>query len=373
MLSMTTPDLHSQYQSPNVFFYCAPLNASGTTGYHHLQLCLAEGMQVLGIPFYANTNYWQLTPEQDATLFSYQPEVTPNDCDIVVISHDWLFNQPNLPPGLFDPDRQYITVYLDGADGPITRSFLEPEFNQFDLILRTHFNNRDSLFARAVPWAFGLSNRILDALQTPSAFQNRRRQLLANFRVSQTSFILNSQEGNYACEIERPIRAVVQNQFFPLIQSVLAIDDTIEDYQNLPLDRYDLMQWAQTGRRHHPQYYQRLQTSAACACFGGCLIKAPATGEDLVYWWDSWRFWESLAAGCVTFQVDFEKYGLQLPVMPENWRHYIGIDLDQPQETVERILDQPELLPQIAAAGRQWAIEHYGPVSTAQRFLSLFL
>ena len=56
--------------------------------------------------------------------------------------------------------------------------------------------------------------------------------------------------------------------------------------------------------------------------------------------------------------------------MPENWRHYIGIDLDNIAEAVARIVKQPELLPQIAAEGRTWAIDNYGPKATARRFLA---
>lgn len=86
-------------------------------------------------------------------------------------------------------------------------------------------------------------------------------------------------------------------------------------------------------------------------------------------WWDSWRFWESLAAGCATFHVDFDKYGIQLPLMPENWRHYIGIDLDNINATVDMIADDPEILERISTEGRRWAIDNYGPVPTALRFL----
>ncbi|WP_347237749.1 glycosyltransferase [Sphaerospermopsis sp. FACHB-1194] len=85
--------------------------------------------------------------------------------------------------------------------------------------------------------------------------------------------------------------------------------------------------------------------------------------------WDSWRFWESLAAGCVTFHLDFDKYGLDIPVMPENWRHYIGIDLDNVPAAIDRIVDEPEILEKIALEGRRWAIENYSPVPTALRFL----
>jgi hypothetical protein len=76
-------------------------------------------------------------------------------------------------------------------------------------------------------------------------------------------------------------------------------------------------------------------------------------------------------AGCVTFHVDFDKYGIQLPVMPQNWRHYIGIDLDNIHDTVDRITDKPEILETISKEGRQWAIENYAPVPTALRFLEM--
>ncbi len=55
--------------------------------------------------------------------------------------------------------------------------------------------------------------------------------------------------------------------------------------------------------------------------------------------------------------------------MPKNWQHYIGIDLDNIQETVDRIAAQPEILEEIARKGRRWALEYYSPVPTAIAFL----
>ncbi len=125
-----------------------------------------------------------------------------------------------------------------------------------------------------------------------------------------------------------------------------------KDYSQMPLENtYDLMQWGQTGRRHHPRYYRRLANTLACSCFGGCLVKSILTQEPIVWWWDSWRFGEEMASGCVAFHVDFEQYGIELPVMPENWVHYIGIDLENPQAAVERIQAEPSLLMQISQSG----------------------
>ncbi|MBD0262268.1 MAG: hypothetical protein ICV78_05930 [Tolypothrix sp. Co-bin9] len=55
--------------------------------------------------------------------------------------------------------------------------------------------------------------------------------------------------------------------------------------------------------------------------------------------------------------------------MPENWRHYIGIGLDNVQEAVDRIANDPEIIERIATQGRLWALEHYSPTPTALRFL----
>ena len=91
----------------------------------------------------------------------------------------------------------------------------------------------------------------------------------------------------------------------------------------------------------------------------------------LVAQFDSWRLWESLAAGCATLHVDFERYGCVLPVMPTNWTHYIGIDLDRCDDAVERLLADPGIVERIGAAGREWVLTHYGPAPTARRLLAL--
>lgn len=55
--------------------------------------------------------------------------------------------------------------------------------------------------------------------------------------------------------------------------------------------------------------------------------------------------------------------------MPENWKHYVGIDLATIKQDVERIMDEWEKMEEIAANGRLWALEHYSPLAVARRFL----
>jgi hypothetical protein len=358
----------------SVFFYCLP------SGFQSLSICLAEGLQQLGIPFYSNVDFWQTDVQTEDYLFCHNSNVTPDDCTVVVVEKGWILSHRNLPEHLFHPKRNYITVYLDDADGPRTVSW-NPQFRNFDFIFRTHLNSKTEYPANFVPWVFGLSNRIVRETSEPPNFEHRNRHLLVNFRVPQ-DLMTNKERSQeqlppglvridpMRVRVEYPLRQIVRHQFCPLIEPILPVDNRIDQFDRSPSDPYHDLQWTQTDKRHHPNYYQRLKTAAACAAFGGYIVPATDAGQPYVEWWDSWRFWESLAAGCVTFHIDFDKYGAALPVIPENWQHYIGIDLDNLEDAVERIASEPGILERISNSGRQWAIENYGPVPTAIRFLN---
>lgn len=187
--------------------------------------------------------------------------------------------------------------------------------------------------------------------------------------LQRTDYIQDDKWVQY--KVDFPLRKIANQHFYPLIQNILKLDFSREKFDRPPRDNYHYLLWEQTGQRHHPAYYQRLTKSAACAAFGGCVVPDNEGQNFHAEWWDSWRFWESLVAGCVTFHIDFDKYGVNLPVMPENWKHYIGIDLDNMQATVDRLVEEPEILERISIAGRHWAIENYSPVPTALRFLEI--
>ena len=76
-----------------------------------------------------------------------------------------------------------------------------------------------------------------------------------------------------------------------------------------------------------------------------------------------------MAAGCAAFNIDLDHYGVEIPVMPENWKHYIGVDLARPHKVIERLRDEPEVLGKVAASGREWAMQHYSPRRMAERLL----
>lgn len=356
-----------------VYFYCFPEKPPEDSSYQHTLVALAEGLRALGVEVYANIDYWRIAPDGDF-LLRHDPEVRPDDCVAVVLEHIWFLHGYGVPQGLFRSGRPYVTVFVDRHDGTGKGRYSftwQDEFRAFDLILKTHYNAGCAYPSNVQPGAFGLTDRILR--EADARLSNggpvRQKRLLLNFRV------------------QHPLRRRIRSSLLPLIAEHLPIDETVDRFDEHSADPYHYLHWRQTGMRHNPVYFDRLATSAASACFGGMFIPnwprdqfAPvrawhriankfSRAPERLMQWDSWRLWESLAFGCATFHVDLEKYGARLPVMPRNWHHYIGIDLDDLAGAVERIASEPGILERVGRAGREWALEHYGPIGTARRFL----
>lgn len=375
-------------KTPRIYFHCCPEP-------DNLQddiIVLAEGLQALGVPYFSSCDYWRRSAAPGDYLFRASPGTTPDDCDIVVLPYTW-FNWVKLglpapvrrpfPSGLFHPGRKYRTVYMDMNDGLRTVSW-EEEFRQFDVILRTKFNGRMWNPPNLRPWAYGLSGRVLRMTRDAKDFGRRERQVLINFGASHS--------------YPHTARLRAAERLDPLLARHFSVDRTLDDLSIPPGDPYDRLMWEQTNRRHSPAYYSRLGRSQLVSCFCGALIP-PLPWKDpnqyllggnkarlklgffrllqhldprpeRIVQWDSYRFWETLAAGCVAIHLDLERYGARLPVMPANWVHYVGVNLDDPGPDVQRMIEDPHTLERIATAGRAWALEHYSPAATAARFLT---
>ncbi len=383
----------TNFQDKKIYFYCHPpiLNGEATyaTGYHfyqHSLICLAEGFKALGIEYYSNVNYWLTNESPDSFLFRYNPEVESDDCDLIIIS-DELFTARNcLPKRIFDIDqlarkkRSYLVAYVDHSDS-VTFPFHEKDLQKIDFCFKSHRISNAWYPSNFYPWPIGLSERILQQLTDVPSFFERKQQAICNFRP--TLFGHHSLR-QYVCE-----------KFLPALQSLMPVNTTInpdEETTWASANAYDRLMRSQTSSRHVPSYYESLLTSQCILAFGGYflspfprqhtslpgralrrIVEKLHLKTQLVDQWDSWRFWEALAAGCVPIHLDFDKYGFILPVMPENWKHYIGIDLDDLDGSISRIEANLERLPEISAEGRSWAIEHYSPVAIARRFLETTL
>jgi len=81
-----------------VYFYCWPKGPPDRSAYQHDIVCLAEGLRELGVPFFASTNYWQLSPDKKEYLLTHSPDVQPEDCQAVVFSNLWFEDGGTFPP-----------------------------------------------------------------------------------------------------------------------------------------------------------------------------------------------------------------------------------------------------------------------------------
>jgi hypothetical protein len=377
-----------QRDRPRVYFYCSdePGNLQEDI------IALAEGLTELGIPFYANCDYWLQSTKPGDYLFRHSPNVAADDCDIVVVSYTWVqwvrmgdfkVRRKPLPEGLFKPARRYVTVAMDNCDGYRTISW-EDQFRPFDLILRSKLNSRAAAPANMRPWAYGLTNRIIEATQNPLPFSQRAASVLVNFNVSHP--------------FRYGGRDLAARRFEPRIGALLAVDDTRDDLSHEPSDPYASLMWRQTGGRFSRAYYERLKHSQAVACFCGDIIpSAPYRPENYLVGGnrarlrralfaalgifdtrppravgaDSFRFWEALAAGCAAINIDLEHYGVTMPVMPTNGVDYLGLDFAHVGAFIDRLRADAGLLELVAAQGKLWALTHYSPKAVAERLLAM--
>jgi hypothetical protein len=354
-------------------------------------VALAEGFRDLGIPYTASRDYWYESATTSKPLITKSGDTPPPDCDLVIVGFQWPYQirmgdwkvvRRALPEWLFARERRYLTVYMDNHDGHRTVSW-EPEFRKFDLILRTKLNSRAWYPDNVRAWAYGLNGRVVTATANPIAFHARRRTVLVNYGASHP--------------FPHGAREAWRRRLQPALPPQFAIDPTRDNLSLAPTDPYDELMWRQTDYRFSREYYERLKTSQVVACFCGEIIpglpfrnpecylvggkrarlrrglysglSAALRRVDRIVQWDSFRFWEALAAGCIAINVDLERYGAMLPVMPKSLEHYIGVDLSNPKRTLN-VLEDESAIQQIAANGRAWAIENYSPAAAARRLLS---
>ncbi|MCX6715592.1 MAG: glycosyltransferase family 1 protein [Candidatus Taylorbacteria bacterium] len=354
-----------------IFFFCQRQGTPECAAFQHSIIVIAEGLRKLGISYYSDKNYWRLSPDALDCLFTHDADVTADDCDVVVVNADWMHYQNALPKDLFHENRKYVTVYIDDDDGLYTHS-MAPLFRNFDVILRTHYDRKHIYPKNMLPWQFGFSERVVGALGEYVEYNDRPGGALCNFRM------------------QHSVREYVNKFFLPRFEQLFPVDFQKDGQPDLATDQYSKMLWEQTGKRHYPNYFKKLKENKVSLAFGGyfssfyprsassvllrkinSFIKRFNLKTSTVTQFDSWRFWESLVAGCVTIHIDLAKYGAVLPVMPENWKHYVGIDLDDIDGSIIAIKNNLHKFPEIARSGREWVLSNYSPVSVAERFMKI--
>lgn len=370
----------------SVYLFCRP----DAGAYQDDIVVLAQGLQALEIEVYGNCNYWQ----DDASgpfLVQHDPSIQPENCDVVVVSYVWprwmdsefQTHEMALPDVVMRPNRKFVSVFLDLDDGYESMSFRD-EYRCFDYVLRAKFNCKCFHPENHRPWVLGYTNRVLRSLpREPIKFAARKREVLVNFGASHP--------------FSHGTRSLFNPEFMKAVGSKMKVNTTKDDLSLEPETPWDALMWRQTQFRHAKSYYDRLSSTQVIATFCGEMIPpAPIRPSYLVgggkaklrrrlydlisvldprpfrsIQWDSWRFWEGLAAGCLVFNIDLEYYGVELPVMPVNGKHYVGLRLDRIKEGIDEILDDSARMELIAKSGYEWAMEHYSPKGLAEKFVDL--
>jgi hypothetical protein len=369
-----------------IYFLCH----SDPENYQYDIVSLGEGLTELGVPFYANTNYWI---QQDGKfLFQSNPAVQPLECDAVVVSTTFLnrvkqsmeIEQGNLPSWLMERRRNHFpaVVALDASDNylsPITTTWADC----FDVILRCHYNRRLWWPSNVKPWGYGLTHRILQSAEKARQPWEKKSGCMYAFGASH--------------RFPHVAREWANRKILPELSRIIPIDSAMDDLNVEPEDPWQARLWKQCTRKHLPGYFARLGTAKACAAFCGDLIPAfPKRPDYLVggnrakirrmLWGglgralglvernvqpDSLRFWEALASGAVVLHHDAEETGWTLPVPPVAFETYLPASLRGSNRRLFSALRDEKALQRIAETGRKWACENYHPRAVAERFLKL--
>lgn len=332
-----TRDIYSQ----GVYFQ------SDSTTFSYAATCLADGLQQLGIPVFSNIDYHEPLISDFAFIRNCDPELPGQAaCLLLDLQETAAFNNKMIS---IEPlHERFIALCMqDDVSGFCLQGPAA--------MLCAHENSLRELDGARIPIGFGVSSAMIRRALRVVREQPRTERFLHNFRPS----------------LNQEVRACLDLVLVPALQQ-----------------HFTVARGTVGGMRWSDEYFRLLASSTACLAYGGCFgqdlgqndyfrgTKGDEQGlvryraPSVVLRWDSWRFWEALVFGCLSVQLDFREYGFKLPVMPENWQHYVGINLADVRRDVERLMDERARLSEIAWNGRIWALENYSPIAVARRFLA---
>jgi len=340
------------------YFFTVDHGSPENAGYEHCLLALAEGLIELGHTVAGNINYW---PINNSWIIKKTDE-SIEDFDAILISNEWIHRYKRLPDNYIKAQKPK-KIYIDASDGWRTDAIID-NFWPSDLILRTHFIQTHHYHKKVKPWAFGLTNRLISVFNEVKPLHQRSQSILCNFRVG------------------HPVRDYFINQFQKVVPENFYWDTTIDT--TIPDDDLDYLYWKLTGKRHYPQYFERLKESQLSLAFGGYFTPtysiAPISILGRIHYktiqilkstthtlgqFDSWRFWESLVSGAITVHVNFNEYNCIFPIQPNPETDYLGFLEKYSKYYINKYINY--LIDN--SNGRKWALKYYSPKATAERFL----
>lgn len=332
-------------------FFVAPYLEPTRANYQHGIIALAEGLRELGIPFVGNIDYWY-----DVNADGYLIQRSDDPFEIGIYAHGYVIAHPD------DLGTCRIKVLVDMADGFLGAiDKIVPA--QFTIYLKAHFNRYFSYPRNVYPWAFGLTSRMMEAIDTSRSGMNMIDAALLSFRV------------------DHPLRGLFTEALRNTSLEIVPFSQRADLAYEYP--HY----WAQSGRRHDDQFFEAVNNHQYVLAYGGYFCLKPTMPRLIksivyrlekrgllqvnslihtIYQYDSWRFWESLYGDSIPIHANLDDWGLELPVMPIANKHYLSVDL-KGRSAIGGNID----LAQISADGKQFAKDYFSPRSVAERLLTI--
>ena len=326
----------------------------------HVAACLVQGLISRGIAIRSNVNFDEIVSSDISKPFKIRSDLNNIELSTNSKNEDiYIVDIPSSPFDWSSISRNCFSskpvVFINNKD---TANYYD--YHESILVFSTHCNKFARRKGDIRPIGFGLSQGIIERSESFD-LRGQRSRIVNNFNKT----------------FNQDVRLSLE----------LALINNLEKV--MQLDRRHL-----TGN----DYENQLCQSAGVLCYGGSyatnvldyaywretwkdnpdklaeLTFQAFERECVIFRWDSWRFWETAAFGCVPFQLDFEKYGFALPSMPIPWVHYVPIDLDDisnlPSIIKTKLESDPGLFAKIGKQAREWAIVNYSPSALAEYVLA---
>jgi hypothetical protein len=360
-------------------FFITPVYPYGNDHYYHEIIAVAEGFRALGHAVFGNADYWW-QPESKTYLIPGDND--NNDFDIAIYDYRYVTSFAHLlfRKGYPNFQKDKVHILIDRNDWVQPIWWNNAHYNVFNFIFAGNLYNSINYPANIRPWAIGLTNRIMTAIDAEYNENTVREPVTGyNFRV------------------DHNMRGHVLNQLKDTLKTYPAAERFTHPGSENETDSY---YFKASTRRHNPAYYKLLCHTRFFMSFGGYydfkplkyqpysvadkLQRKPAfwkykalkqAGKDFsdtvfIFQQDNFRFYEVLYSGAIALNLDLEHWNFKLPVMPEAGIHYIGIrNLSAAQvEPFMAALSSSDIQ-KMSVAGRSWVAEHYSPKAQAMRIL----
>ncbi|MCF8480317.1 MAG: hypothetical protein K9H25_07795 [Rhodospirillum sp.] len=313
---------------------------------------LVDGLRALDVPVTSNRMPWNLLTNGKPPRLVLNPEGHRSAALVLVEASERVpaLSSPHDQP-LFDRARTFgrdRVVLLNSAD------HANLVFYPNDLpVLTAHENRQMTASGQRTGWPFALSRTMMERAARVTLAE-RDPVLLRTFRPS----------------LNQSLRDALDLMLIPALGKILPIRDGTHGIG-----------------RFQGEFYQALSGALGCLAYGGffhnaitenpyfmdSVLKDNLTfhASPVILRWDSWRLWECFLTGTLAVTLDMDVHGMDIPVHPENWVHYVGLDLSNLDRDLARLAAERDRLPTIAATGRDWVLTHYTPTAQAHRFLNL--